>query len=173
MLSEKRLAKFVKPLYAKKDEMHNFSHILRIKRKVAFLRKGYKNLDGDLLLLLIYFHGIKKWVRKNKKKVLEMGFSKKQIERLIKKNHSPKNSEEKIVFDANMLENVGRFGIKKMLILEKAYGQTRKDTIALAKKFLSEYKFYTPIGKRLGKKGIKIRKKWLKKEIKRYNKKEG
>ena len=33
------------------------------------------------------------------------------------------------------------------------------------KKFIKKYKFYTPLGKKLGNPGIKIKRKWLDKEI--------
>jgi hypothetical protein len=64
-----------------------------------------------------------------------------------------------------VLFNVGRFGIKKMLVLEREYNQTRAETIRLVKKFLNQYIFYTSLGKKIGKEGIKIRKNWLKKEV--------
>lgn len=162
MLNEKEIAKFVNPFYANKDPMHNFSHILRIKRKVLILKKQYQSLDRELLIFLIYFHGLKKWTIKNKKKVLEMGFNKKHIESLTRKNDIPKKQEEKIVCDANQLENVGKFGIKKALSLARYFKQTKKETAELQKKFISKYKFYTPLGKELGKDGVRIKKDWLK-----------
>ena len=155
MFSNKRTIKFVKPLYSKKDCMHNFGHIKRIKRKVAFLKKQYKILDKDFLNFLIYFHGIRKWAEKNKRKLVKLGYPSLWVSKINK----PITPEGKVVWDANMLENVGKFGIKKTLALERYYGQTRKQTLKIAEKFMKNYKFYTPLGKKLGNPGIKIKRK--------------
>ncbi len=160
-VKEIKIKKLVKPLYNEKDKMHNFSHILRIKRKSNFLKKDYKNIDNNLLLFLIYFHGLKKWVIKNKKKVLEFGFNETHIKSLTRKNDIPIKPEEKIICDANMLENVGNFGIKKAKILAKEFNQSQKEMLILAKMFQNKYRFYTPTGKKLGKKGIKIKQNWI------------
>jgi len=165
MLTEKEIIKFVKPFYAQKDPMHGFSHILRIKRKVSSLKKQYKKTDKDMLIFLIYFHGIKKWVKENENKLLSLGFKKEQINSLTRVEYTSTTIEEKIVCDANMLENVGKFGIRKSLILARYYKQTKKETLLSQKQFMSKYRFYTPLGKRLGNLGIKIKREWLKKEM--------
>lgn len=170
MLTEKEIANFVKPFYSEKDPMHGFSHILRIKKKVSFLKNQYKRTDKSMLNFLIYFHGIKKWVKQNEVELLSMGFKKEQIKSLTRPDDTPTTIEEKIVCDANMLENVGKFGIKKALVLAKHYGQTKEETLSLQSEFMPQYKFYTPLGKKIGLEGIKIKKEWLKKEIKKLNK---
>ena len=154
----KQLEKFVKPFASTLDPMHNWKHILRIKRKVGFLKKQYKNIDNDFLNFLIYFHSSRKWAKKNKKKIMGLGYPASWVSKINK----PTTKEGKIVWDANMLENVGRFGIRKSLTLEKYYKQSRKQTLALVKKFVRKYKFYTPLGKKLGNPGIKIKKDWIK-----------
>ena len=65
----KEIEKFVRPFYKKRDPMHDFSHILRMKRKAYFLKKQYKNLDMRLLRFLIYFHGLKKWAQAKPKRI--------------------------------------------------------------------------------------------------------
>ena len=160
----KDIEKFVKPIFAKKDPMHNWEHILRIKRKVSLLKKQYKNINEDFLNFLIYFHG--SWAKKNKKKILKLGYPASWISKIDK----PTSSEGKIVWDANCLENVGRYGIRKTLKLEKYYRQTRKETLDIVKKFARKYKFYTPLGKKLGNQGIEIKKRWLKEELAKLNK---
>ena len=37
-LTKKQLEKFVKPIFAKKDPMHNWKHIKRIKKKDSHLK---------------------------------------------------------------------------------------------------------------------------------------
>lgn len=161
MTNTRKIEKFVKSLYKDKDSMHNLSHIRRIKQKTNLLKKDYKLVDKDLLNFLIYFHGLKKWVKNHKTKVLGLGFTTKHIRSLIRKTDAPIKKEEKIVCDANMLENVGNFGIKKAKILAREFNQTPKETLSLAKKFQKKYKFYTKTGKTLGKKGLAIKKKWI------------
>ncbi len=161
MKSVKELENFVRPFYAKRDPMHNFKHILRIKKKVTFLKKQYKDINKDLLNFLIYFHGSSTWAKANKIKIITLGYPKSWLDKINK----PTTNEGKIVLDANTLENVGKFGIKKSLVLEKYYNQTRKETLSLVKKFIPQYKFYTPLGKKLGNKGIEIKRKWAEKEL--------
>jgi len=155
--------RFVRPFYDTRDPMHNFKHILRIKRKVIFLKKQYKNINNKLLNFLIYFHGSTAWANKNKEKIIALGYPKSWLNKINK----PTTNEGKIVLDANMLENVGKFGIKKSLTLEKHYKQSRKETLKLLKKFIKDYKFYTPLGKKLGNPGIKIKHRWIREETKK------
>jgi len=159
----KDVERFVKPSYAKRDCMHNWKHILRIKRKVAFLKKQYKNVNTDFLNFLIYFHGSRKWTKKNRNGIIKLGYPSSWISKI----NQPTTNEGKIVWDANCLENVGKYGIRKTLKLEKYYGQTRKETLDIAKKFARRYKFYTPLGKKLGNSGIKIKRDWLKNELRK------
>lgn len=161
MINEKEVVKFVKPFYAKRDSMHNFAHILRIKKKISFLKRQYSKLNKEFLNFLIYFHGSRKWAKKNKNKIVVLGYSASWIDKI----NSPTTPEGKLVWDANCLENVGRYGIKRTLALEKHYGQTREKTLKLANGFIPRYKFYTPLGKKMGNEGIKIKKEWLRREI--------
>jgi hypothetical protein len=48
---------FVKPLYAGLDGVQTFDRVERLRRRVAGLREGLE-IDGDLLALLLVFHGV-------------------------------------------------------------------------------------------------------------------
>ncbi len=157
-----KIEKFVKPLYKNKDSMHNFKHILRIKKRVSFLRKNYKDIDENKLKFLIYFHGQKDWVNKNKKKILSWGYPKKYIISLNRHTKNPKLIEEKLVSDANLLEAIGKFGIKKSLQVGKERERTKEETIDFMGKNIKKVKFYTIKGKKIGNKGIEIIKDFLK-----------
>jgi|TARA_Y100000310_G_scaffold202064_1_gene202156 hypothetical protein len=156
------IEKLVKPLYAKKDSMHNFHHIMRIKKKLTFLKKDYKKIEKERLNFLLYFHGLKGWVEKNKNKIMDLGFDEEDINSLKRHTKNPKTAEEKLVHDANLLENVGRFGIQKSLIVGKKLGRTKEGTIDFLKENIDKVNFYTPTGKILGKKRIEIMKKFIK-----------
>ncbi len=141
----------IKKLYEKKDRMHNWNHILRIKKKANLIKKNYKKVDEKLLSFIINFHGLKNYVNKNKKK-----FNGDFVKSLIRSHRKPIKVEEKIVFDANMLDNVGEQGIRKALYVGKLKGRNKVKTYEYLKKNSSKIKFYTKKGKEIGKKDIEI-----------------
>jgi hypothetical protein len=162
----KEVESFVKPLYSKKDKFHSFSHIKRIKSKSNKLKMHYKEIDKDLLNFLIYFHGLKDYVNKNKSKIINFGFSEKFIESLNRHTKNPKTPEEKIVCDANNLENIGKLGIKKCLGFGKNIGRSKKDSIKFLKDNIPKIKFYTSLGKQESKKKLAYMKSWIKRNLK-------
>ena len=149
--------KEIKQLYSGHDKMHNWSHILRIKRKVKLLRKDYKKIDEGLLKFLILFHGLKDYVRKNQKK-----FDKEYVKSLMRHYKNPKKIEEKLVHDANLLENVGRFGVKKALFVGKSMRENKEKTYSFLRQYIDKAKFYTKKGKEIGNKEVKIMKEIIK-----------
>lgn len=159
---KKETIQFLKPIYAKRDSMHNFAHIIRIKSKVKLFRKPYKKIDENLLDFLIYFHGMTAIL--SKKEIIKLGFSEKYCALLMRHTKNPRKIEEKLVSDANLTESVGKFGIKKCLRVGKERGSTREEATIFMQKHLPNIKFYTRFGKIEGKKGIKICKEFLKKE---------
>ncbi|VVB78193.1 Uncharacterised protein [uncultured archaeon] len=162
-MKERDIANFVMPLYNdNKDSMHNFKHILRIKKKIILLKKPYKKINEEKLRLLIYFHGLKDWVNSNNKIFFKLGFSKNDILLINRHTKNPKTIEEKLIYDANLLENVGKFGIKKALIVGGELGRTKNETINYISTNLKKVKFYTIIGKKLGNEEIKITKEFIK-----------
>ena len=146
----------IKRLYAKKDKMHNWNHVLRLKRNVKILREPYQNINEDLLDFLINFHGLKDYVKKNKK-----NFDKYSVSSLLRHNKSPKTIEEKLVFDANILDNVGKSGLKKALHFGKNIKRKKEDTFRYLRENIKRMKFHTKLGKQLGKKEINIMKEIL------------
>jgi hypothetical protein len=52
-----RAEQFVRPLYAGLDGVQTFDRVERLRRRVASLAEGL-DLDGDLLDLLLVFHGV-------------------------------------------------------------------------------------------------------------------
>lgn len=149
-----KFEQIAKPLYSmNKDSMHNWKHILRIKKKVALLRKDYSDLDEDKLNFIICFHGQKEWVKKNEN-ILKV--PKNYLLSLYRHAKKPITNEEKIVWDANALESVGKFGIKKALQVGRELGRSKKETSIYISDNLWKAKFYTPLGRKLGNLGIKF-----------------
>jgi hypothetical protein len=156
----------VRPLYAKKDKMHGFSHILRLKRRVGLYRKDYPRVNGAMLRFLIYFHGLKDWVRENEQKVLDLGFSKEWIAALYRHSRTPRSVEEKLVSDANAWENVGRSGLRKAFAVGRELGRSEEDTGKFVMKELRKVKFYTKRGQIEGLKEVRMMKNILSREFK-------
>lgn len=161
-MEEKEIAELVMPLYAHKDSMHDFKHILRIKKRVNLYKKDYKKINESKLIFLIYFHGLKKYVEEHEKEIISRGFSKNWIQSLYRHTKNSKSIEEKLVSDANLWEAVGKYGIKKALQVGKERNQTMKVTLKIIQENISKVRFYTKKGKELGNPGIIIIKDFLK-----------
>lgn len=136
----------IKNQYRYKDNQHNWNHILDIKKNVKLL-KGKDKINEHLLDFLIHFHGLKDYMRKHKNK-----FPKGYYTSLLRSHKNPKTKEEKIVYDANMITNVGKVGVKKAIVYGKRIGRSKKDTYKYLRKKLKYVKFDTKIGNKLGKK---------------------
>ncbi len=162
-MKEEKLIEFVKPLYAHKDSMHDFKHIIKIKKRVNLYKKDYKNINEQKLRFLVYFHGLKKYVKENKQKIIDMEFPKDWINALYRHTKNPKTIEEKLVSDANLQEIVGKGGIKRTILVGRERNQTMKQTLKIMKDNINKARFYTKKGKELGEPGIKIVKDFLKK----------
>jgi len=161
-MKEKEIAEFVKPLYAYKDSMHNFKHILRIKKRVNLYKKDHTKINETKLTFLVYFHGLKKYVEEHEQEVIGMGFPEDWINALYRHTKNPKSIEEKLVSDANLWEAVGKYGIRKAMQVGKERNQTMKQTLKIMQDNISKVKFYTKKGKEFGNPGIKIIKEFLK-----------
>ena len=128
-----------------------------LRKNVNLLRKPYKNINNKLLNFLINFHGLKDYVKDN-----EDNFQKSYVNSLFMHNKNPKLIEEKLVFDANMLDNVGKRGIKKSLAYGKQINRNREDTFRYLRTNINKVRFYTKLGKQLGNKQIRIMKEIIK-----------
>ncbi len=132
----------VKSLYKNKDAQHNWKHILKIRKNVELLRNK-EILDENLLNFFINYHGLKDYVNENKKSY--------EYEALIRSHKNPESNEEKLVYDANMLTNIGKDGVKKALAYGKRIGRSKENTYKYLNEKIKEIKFYTKKGKIIGK----------------------
>lgn len=117
--------KLVKSLYSKKDKEHNFKHILKIKKYVSKLKNDL-DVDENKLNFLIYFHGLKDYVKQNKNK---LGIKESWVRALLRHTKEPKSIEEKLVYEANRLTNTGKEGLKKCIAYGKSIGRSKKESI--------------------------------------------
>ncbi len=146
----------IRKLYNDKDKLHNFSHILRIKKYADVIKKNYKVHEG-LLRFILLFHGAKDYVVKNKDK-----FDSNYVKSLLRHNKNPQKIEEKIVHDANALDNIGKEGIRKALYVGKIKGRSVEETKDYVRKELKKLKFYTEEGREMAQDKFKIISKWTK-----------
>ena len=131
------ITRFVKPFYEKKDIMHDFSHIQRIKHTLKNLAKNAKlNFNLELTEIALYFHGIiyshEELIRSY---LIEKKLTVNEIERIIKiawesqKDSKPSTNEGLILHDAHMLEGGRNFEIIKSLITGSVRGQSLEETM--------------------------------------------
>lgn len=140
----------IKKHYAKKDAMHKWAHILRIREHAKkIIRKGSPALDKSKLEFLIHYHGLKDYVKKNQGKFIPG-----DVQSLLRHTKHPRTPEEKIVHDANLLDNLGKRGIRKALFVGKLKGRTKEETHAYLKRALKKVKFYTKQGEEIGKREL-------------------
>ena len=155
-VTEDKIIKFVKSLYAGRDSMHNFEHIQRLRKRVDLYKTFCSNIDEDKLIFLVYFHGLIPYVRAHEREILGMGFPADWIEALDRHLINPLSIEEKLVSDANSWEVVGEFGIQKSLQVGKERGQSIDETFSIMKGNVKRVVFHTEIGKKFGEPGIRI-----------------
>ncbi|MCP4755707.1 MAG: hypothetical protein GY866_32995 [Proteobacteria bacterium] len=130
-----RLLKFVVPLYADKDTMHDLTHIRRVHRKAIELADGIE-CDRQALGIAVYLHGI---VYSHETRIrtflTQNGLEKDEAEKLIgiawesQKDSSPESNEGKVLHDAHLLEGDDNFIITKVLVAGSARGQSLEESI--------------------------------------------
>jgi uncharacterized protein len=133
----------VRPLYEEKDPGHRFDHIQRI---MSFCNTVGEELGADLDLLLraAVIHGVK-----DKSQLVEtLGDD---FDRIvgIAEYHSgePELLEEKILWDANIIDSLGAIGLTRSFIFVGYNDQGLEETIRIIRKNMLR-PLYTEPGKR-------------------------
>lgn len=147
---------FVESDYAKKDIMHNLSHIHRIIRLAVEIGNSYEH-NHQLLVIAAYFHGniysreleIREFLKTKNLPQLD-------IERVIQiawesqKDSQPETIEGKILHDAHLLEGGKTFIITKSLVTGTARGQSLLETISyLEENIIDKFKCCLPESQKL------------------------
>ncbi|MGH7489456.1 MAG: hypothetical protein ACREMY_28220 [bacterium] len=111
-----RAEQFVRPLYAGLDGVQTFDRVERLRRRVAGLAAGL-NLEGDLLDLLLVFHGVVDRLGSLAPGgrldlfLRDLGLSESMARRvragLGRIGEDPKGAEEELLHDALLLESAG------------------------------------------------------------------
>ena len=133
-----KMKDFVAPFYAKKDEMHNFTHIERVcDAAMQLIGMGNYKIDRNHLTAGIYFHGL---INAHENEVLDYlnsdGIAADEIGKIIQianESHAasiPISLEGKIAHDAHLIEGGKVYMVTKCLITGTLRGQTLLETIA-------------------------------------------
>ena len=147
-----RLLEFVAPFYAKKDTMHDLTHIHRVQRKASELANGI-DCNEQALGISVFLHGIINTYKEEIKLFLtNIGFERDEIEKLIiisqdsQKESSPESIEGKILHDAHLLEGDKNFIITKCLVTGSARGQSLTESIEyFQNKLLGQHRCIFPL----------------------------
>ena len=109
-MDEAALARFVAPYYARRDAMHDLSHIRRFLRTARSISKKYP-VDGDVLTCAAYFHGVDK--KKRGAELIEFmasqGLTRNKALKILHvtseshKESKPETVEGKILHDAHLV----------------------------------------------------------------------
>jgi hypothetical protein len=120
-----RVEQFVKPLYAGLDGVQTFDRVERLRRRVAGLREGLE-VDGDLLELLLLFHGVVDRVGSLAPGgrldlfLRDLGLPDTLARRLRsglgRIGYDPKGPEEDLLHDAVLLESAGVAAVAERLM---------------------------------------------------------
>ncbi|MBN3037381.1 MAG: hypothetical protein JW834_02955 [Candidatus Diapherotrites archaeon] len=172
MIDMRVVERFVKPLYDARDKAHNYSHIQRMLKTVKEL-SSEKDVNKELMLLTVYFHGRTKRYRKEIWFFLRQhGFSEIQVaevfESVERSRTEPKTTEERLAWDANLIDALGAVGIARAFIMAGAKDTSMEDTRAIALSNANR-QLLTKEGKKLSRERVLYSKEFLrimKKELK-------
>ncbi len=153
-----KVSEFVKPYYARKDIMHDFTHLERIKLSAEKLIASEKlPIDTLVFEAALYMHGIIYEVEEKVRSfLLELGLGKKTTARIIQaawesqKDKIPTTPEGKILHDAHLVEGGKYFPMVKALITGSLRGQTLQQTMRYVRNnLLAQGTCYTNSGQKL------------------------
>lgn len=137
MFDKQAVMEFIKPYYIDKDIMHNLRHIELVERQInKILKLSNYEIDGEKLLLAMYFHGfiykdeagIRAWL-------CQKGYEQSEIDEIVKiswesqRGEVPETMEGKILHDAHVLEGGEVYTVVKTLITGSLRGQTLAETL--------------------------------------------
>jgi uncharacterized protein len=147
---EPLLEAFLEPLYARKDTMHDWSHIRRITARAVELAQRLP-CDSQLLRIAARLHGVVPEHEPTVRRLLiEHAVPKDAVDRIIEvalesdKAATPRTLVGKLLHDAHLLEGDENFLITKSLITGSARGQSLSETVAYLEDHLGAYQCYLP-----------------------------
>jgi uncharacterized protein len=134
----KKLESFSKKLHAEKDPAHDFSHIKRIVKICKWLATS--ETDVELLVCAAYCHGALDKEEEIRVFLRKLNFEGNRIENILStaKNSTSaskcRTMEEKVLYDANVLDALGAIGIVRAFIKGGYEKQTIQQTIETMKR---------------------------------------
>ena len=148
--NSKKIEFFSQELHRERDPAHDFSHIRRLLKLCKKLMVSIE-CDAELLIVSAYFHGALNQENKIRDFLRSLGYSNNFIDKIInvvRNSASPSTSktmEEKILYDANLLDALGAVGIARSFIKGGYMGQSIQETLSIMKENMKR-KLMTPEG---------------------------
>lgn len=143
-ISDSRLIEVVKPLYEGKDPAHRFDHI---ERMLEFCNKAGAALEADVELLRLgaLVHGLKRGHVEGLKDILGEGWE--DVFTMARNaSKTPNTLEERILWDANILDALGSIGLARAFTKGGHEGQTIDETVRIVRENMRR-PLHTPVGR--------------------------
>jgi uncharacterized protein len=151
-LNQTELAKFVEPYYAKKDAMHNLSHIRRFLAVAKSISRKH-HADDEILTYAAYFHGIDE--RRHEADLMRFmasqGLSRRKAAEILRvaseshKQSEPRTIEGKILHDAHLVVGGRTLMVANFLVTGALRGYSIGHTITYFEENVDgRFKCYLP-----------------------------
>lgn len=135
-MNEKALLEFVGPYYAKKDAMHDLSHIRRLLNEALSISRKY-HADKETLACAAYFHGIEVGRHRDElmKFLTSQGSPKREAAKILRvaseslRGSNPKTIEGKILHDAHLVMGGRTLMVTRFLVTGALRGFPVEHTI--------------------------------------------